>query len=633
MVEVVRGISVVQFPIIIKTTIGVGEQSFERSVTLHNGFTAIIGPNGSGKTHLLRAMPGPLGSHVSGKRVRFISAGRIGMMEQFRSDFDGHRSGSPRYDQATHGTLEDTLRRHQIETLEGGFQTLAVRPDILIKIGERLRKLFRRDIRIGWPGGSLKINFVSTAIGKKAYSSAREASGLVHLAGLLAAIYDEEVGALLIDEPEVSLHPQLQAFLLREMLSVAGIPENGSNKKIIVICTHSTEFLRVEAPADLSSIVLCEDVEKQPIQITPDSEVLRSNKVAELIARMGQEHKLSFFSRTPLLVEGPSDTIVSAGLCSLLGIHVEAGGSQLLPVIGKGEFPAVIKLMRLLGKSPLLMADADAFADGVDVINLFLNTATANSRAVELGASGATNLGSAIYNDFCKAVDSEWALIQPLAEQTTYWLRRDKGKDEKEAKRRAAFVSLMSRNDSVVKALGGIWFDLRKRTSALLALLEEEGCFILRRGTIEDYYFHADPSTVSAKPAEAAAALAAFAGVGVLYIETQFDDVIRCLRKAAATEEINEAEALRDILLAVAAPAFARVREGDVNIDLNGLAEGAVEGKADLFDLKNVDGKLVIELRSQVLDKSGFPITIAAEDDVVKTISRALGLASKVAKS
>ena len=56
----------------------------------------------------------------------------------------------------------------------------------------------------------------------ESYSSAREASGLLHLVSILAALYDDEVGCLLIDEPEVSLHPQLQAFLLEEIKKVAG---------------------------------------------------------------------------------------------------------------------------------------------------------------------------------------------------------------------------------------------------------------------------------------------------------------------------------------------------------------------------------------------------------------------------
>jgi hypothetical protein len=68
------------------------------------------------------------------------------MFEQYRSDYDGHRGGLPSYDAAAFGSKGDAARRHQMETLTGDFQTLAERVDILIKIRERLRKLFKRDL-------------------------------------------------------------------------------------------------------------------------------------------------------------------------------------------------------------------------------------------------------------------------------------------------------------------------------------------------------------------------------------------------------------------------------------------------------------------------------------------------------
>ncbi len=54
-----------------------------------------------------------------------------------------------------------------------------------------------------------------------------------------------------------------------------------------------------------------------------------------LIARLGHEHKLALFSRTPLLVEGPSDVIICNTLSDKLYLNIEAAGSQILPVNGK----------------------------------------------------------------------------------------------------------------------------------------------------------------------------------------------------------------------------------------------------------------------------------------------------------
>ena len=114
-------------------------------------------------------------------------------MENFRSDYDGQR-GTPSFDDATFGNKTATKRRHQTETILGDFATLSERPDILIKVQERLRKLFKRDITIDWDGGKLKVFFARVDQDNNGnYSSAREASGLLHLVAILSALYDDEV--------------------------------------------------------------------------------------------------------------------------------------------------------------------------------------------------------------------------------------------------------------------------------------------------------------------------------------------------------------------------------------------------------------------------------------------------------
>lgn len=550
------------------------------------------------------------------------------MFEQFRSDYDGHRGGEPAYQNANYGSKSDAARRHNYETLQGDFQTLAARPDILIKIRERLRKLFSRDVSIVWDGGTLKIEFVRTS-GSISYSSAREASGLLQLAGILAALYDDEVGALLIDEPEVSLHPQLQAFLLKEILGVAGDPTAGSNKKLIVIGTHSTEFLKIDSPKDIPRLVFCYDLGREPIQVSPDADELKSTKLAALLARIGQEHKLAFFANSPLLVEGPSDSIICSSLASKLDIHIEAGGSQLLPVIGKGEFPAVVKLLRMTGKTPFVLADADAFADGMNLINTYLHNDDANSRAAEAGSGSGTELSRSIYTAFCELVKEHWAEIAVHAEKHAYWLSRDKSEDGQiKAMRRAAFATLFCLPEEEVASIGaeGKWEKIRKRISFLLDLLETQGCFILRRGTIESYYIGESTALSLDKPGYAAAEAASFVERLKESLEAQYADVLRCLRRAARTQPIVEAEALQDALLAVAAPALARIRTGAASDSLNALAKGMVGDIARLFELSSDEGKLRISLTSQILDVRGFPLDISTEDDVVRVVGRALGI-------
>jgi ABC-type polar amino acid transport system ATPase subunit len=373
------------------------------TVKIYGGITTFLGPNGSGKTQLLRGLKNSLNTHLNGKKVRYISAGRLGPMENYRSDYDGHR-GTPSFDDAKFGDKDMVKMRHKIETVRGDFATLSERPDILIKVQERLRKLFKRDVIIDWDGGQLKVFFSrvdQSSISR--YSSGREASGLLHLVAILAALYDDEIGCLLIDEPEVSLHPQLQSFLLNEMIKVAGAnTERG--KKLIFVSTHSTEFIEVKSVTQLASIIFCKDILESPVQIDPNIGEFQSKKLQALLTKLGQEHKLALFCHTPLLVEGPSDEIISSALSRKLSLNLEAAGSQILPVTGKGQFPVVIKLLRLTGKIPALLADADAITDDLDVISIFTNQNKANDLANELGHKDAPKFAKDIYSDFCQLV-------------------------------------------------------------------------------------------------------------------------------------------------------------------------------------------------------------------------------------
>jgi energy-coupling factor transporter ATP-binding protein EcfA2 len=284
------------FPLKLQSSMQSHNGQILRDLTLNGPFSIVLGPNGSGKTHLLRGLKASLYSAAAGKKVRFLSAGRMGLMEEYRSNYDGYRGDSPRFDEALYGSKNDTIRRHEYETLQGDFQTLSQRIDIQIKVQERLRKLFRRDLIIEWDAGNLKVLFNRNDVSSVPYSSGREASGLMHLVGLLSALYDDQVGALLIDEPEVSLHPQLQAFLLQEILGVAGQPSEGNNKKIILIATHSTEMVRLSTVDDLPNLVFCKDLQTHPVQIQADAPELKNKKIMNLVASLGQLHRLSLFS-------------------------------------------------------------------------------------------------------------------------------------------------------------------------------------------------------------------------------------------------------------------------------------------------------------------------------------------------
>src|SRR6188768_3930509 len=98
------------FPVTVVSEMDVEHGKESRTLVLHKALTVMVGPNGSGKTHLLRGLRRGLSSLIGNKKVRYLSAGRAWHLEQYRSDYDGHRGHNPRYNEARHGTSKDVER-------------------------------------------------------------------------------------------------------------------------------------------------------------------------------------------------------------------------------------------------------------------------------------------------------------------------------------------------------------------------------------------------------------------------------------------------------------------------------------------------------------------------------------------
>lgn len=166
-----------------------------------------------------------------------------------------------------------------------------------------------------------------------------------------------------------------------------------------------------------------------------------------------------------------------------------------------------------------------------------------------------------------------------------------------------------------------------ERFTALLDVLEQLGCFILRRGTIESYYAFAGSLAGLDKPASAATEIEAFRAASLQDVERAYADILRCLRRASTSERIVEAESLQDMLLAVVAPALARLKGGTTTSDaLTALLRSTLGNQAGLFDLSIADGRLHVALKSKILDVPGFPLSLSPDDNVVTKVSDALGV-------
>lgn len=587
------------------------------TITIRPGITTLVGPNGSGKTRALRSIQKAL--HVRGEAalVRFLPAGRTGPIERFRSATDHPGMGSNQ-GEAFYGDVNYRPNWHQIESVVGDVLNLDQRPDLRIKVETRLQQLFERGIDFHWSQRGLAMSFTSMS-GDARYHSGLEASGITQLVSLLASIYDDTIRTLIVDEPEISLHPQLQAFILGEMELVAGDWVD-PGKKRIVISTHSPSFLPLRSLADLPGIVFfgggadCR-------QIDPADGLLLSSKLGDFIARTSLSHRQALFAERILLVEGPSDEIVAARAAQCLNLKIEARNTQILPALGKGEFREARKLFTKAGMRVTVLADLDALADDNQLVNDFSIADEAIALANDVGHQSLIELDRQLRSELAKLISANTPAIDEVIAPYPYW--SDK-KDPDVKRRRCTLAQLLTDSSAFTGDVGAKMTALATRYGVLLDALEKLGCFFLRRGAIENYY--ADTSSGGSKPARASTEADRLAALTAAQFDAEYPEIVRALRCAAPGRNIDESILLRVKLAAALGAIFQSMEPGSTDAQLEAMAVSVLPAIEGLFTFHNATSEnqleVRVELRSSIFNLTGFPLTVARKDNLNEAVGQ-----------
>ena len=229
---------------------------------------------------------------------------------------------------------------------------LKEQPEVWLRVAAFLRRALGRVMELRENAGLLDPYI---RIGNVEYSLLRdEGHGLRELVILLTAVYRQDWSLLVVDEPELHLHPSMTRLWLSELERVC----RSGNRRALVV-THDPVLVKPVSVDELAAIWLF--VPGMPSQ--PLAAHVRPGDGARVTASLQQNPELVsqlVFSPRPVLVEGVHDV---AALTVALGRTQPAevvAQTELIECGGSGGVALWFELARAAGLDVRAVADLDA---------------------------------------------------------------------------------------------------------------------------------------------------------------------------------------------------------------------------------------------------------------------------------
>ena len=465
----------------------------------HNNFKAtqvgpinfLVGPNGSGKSRFASALLEQLKSKGN---ARLLGTDRLsemkgpGGLRNFIHDYFGK------------GFAKDRFKDLKTAGTEGsGIDTIVLleeRMDLRIQVEATLSHLFEREIVLEWDSGNL-IPKVERRKDRVSYRLDRdECHGIKELLVLLTHLYDQENKYLIIDEPELNLHPQYQAFFMQEVRKLAGNPVINEKKKIFFLITHSPYILDFQSDEDLNSVISFDLAYSTPKQIKN----LDLNPPISLAftKRLNAHHKELFFSDNPIFVEGILDAQLITAMMEARGVSVAGAGSCIIDAGGVEEVNQYFRLCQGLEKSAHFLYDLDSLFRG----NLRACINDDESVQSLLASAGLGN----DFGQYCGQLDKKLTCLGkkllgesslskslgPLEDFLKNLGDMSQWNPKQWAKARIAVLTAISKyREDIVQAVSQTLVeDIEGRLEQILNALGEKNIHVLPGGTLERYLPH-----------------------------------------------------------------------------------------------------------------------------------------------
>ena len=508
----------------------------------------LVGPNGSGKSQFAHSLAGQLGA-------RLLASDRLIGMEQTKF----RRLSSDPFPDGIGKNEFDNVRRAGAQGAGmDAFVLLEEQLGLRIQVESTLSHLFDREIILEWNSGYLKANVRRSGTSDSYRLDREECHGIKELIVLLTHLYDQANQYLIIDEPELNLHPQYQAFFMQEVRKVAGDPNADPKKKIICLITHSPFILDLKSIDDLKSVISFDLEYSTPKQV--GNLDVDFSSISSLMRRLNAHHKQLFFSDNPIFVEGIHDAWLVEAIMEARGVSVAGAGSCIIDAGGDEEVNQYLKLCKALGKKAHFLYDLDSLFGGN------LRACIGNDKMVQ-GFLASAGLGSD-FGKYCGQLEQELTQlidklvntdlpgnIRPLGAFLNGLGEKSQWRQDHWKKARTAAMTAISRyrEDIASVVSAPVVESIEGRRTQILTALSAKNIHVLPGGTIERYLPHYEGDEYKLTPdAKSQAINAEIQEMAKLSTEEELAERYGDLHEAVCTlpskDEIDLDVALRNYL-------------------------------------------------------------------------------------
>lgn len=457
--------------------------------------TYIVGANGTGKSVFAERLKEAL--KQSRLKVRYFGADRIANLA---SKWD-NSLGALATDKLSKGLDIGNFSKYKSKADELGQSIDALielqsKLDLQIKIESIIEDVFQKELTFEEKGGFLNIVLADKMNGKPYDLKRSESHGLKEIITLLTFIYNDEYNCIILDEPELNLHPQFQQFILQEIKKNAGSQDDG--KKMFIILTHSPYMLDISNSDDLLNYVVFHKGSVPTfIQEYPFDEY-QLKRLNRLLLRINTNHKTLFFASTPVFVEGYIDQQLFNLIENKRRVPLGAEGISIIDVGGKDEVDIMFTLCQVLGIQAKTVVDLDALLKGKiqQTVSKLPEPEKYLSEKGQKGvmlAIGELQKTTDQIAGVLSSIDPQ-NLAQPSPEFSDFLctLKGISGDHALERRRKVTFLAIQRISDELSKHMGTTYETNLTRATALSELIinsfETVNVFVLSRGEIENYY-------------------------------------------------------------------------------------------------------------------------------------------------